>query len=270
MTTSTTANPAHRPDDLDLWVRRFHPVAEPAIRLVCFPHAGGSASAYFPLSRSLTPAVEVLAVQYPGRQERRGEPGIGDIGVLADRITAAVAPWASRPYALFGHSMGAIVAFEVARRLEAGPGGHPRHLFVSGRRAPTLQRSRGVHLRDDAGVVDELRELGGTDHRFLRDSELLATILPATRSDYRAIETYEYADGPPVACPVTAMVGESDPESTLAETTAWSAHCGGGFDLKVFPGGHFYIEASRAAVVGTITAALGRQAGDASLEGTAR
>jgi pyochelin biosynthetic protein PchC len=257
MTASTTANPASGQDGLEPWVRRFHPVAEPAIRLVCFPHAGGSASAYFQLSRSLTPAIEVLAVQYPGRQERRGEPGIGDIRVLADRITAALAPWTQQPYALFGHSMGAIVAFEVTRRLEAAAGGRPRHLFVSGRRAPTLQRSRGVHLRDDAGVVRELRELGGTDPRFLRDTELLATILPATRSDYRAIETYEYAGGPPVACPVTAMVGENDPESTLAETTAWSAHCGGGFDLRVFPGGHFYIEASRAAVVDTITAALG-------------
>jgi surfactin synthase thioesterase subunit len=248
--------------DLDLWIRRFHPLDEPEIRLVCFPHAGGSASSYFPLSRSLTPAVEVLAVQYPGRQERRGEPGIGDLGTIADRAADAIQPWTGRPYALFGHSMGAVVAFEVARRLEARPGRRPQHLFVSGRRAPSLQRSRDVHLRDDAGVVDELRFLGGTDHRFLADEELLATILPATRSDYQAIETYACAAGAQVSCPVTGMVGDADPEAGLAETRAWARHCAGGFDLHVFPGGHFYIDASRTAVVEAITAALGRRVGD--------
>jgi len=141
---------------------------------------------------------------------------------------------------------------------------------VSGRRAPSLQRSRNVHLRDDAGVVEELRSLGGTDHRFLQDGELLATILPATRSDYQAIETYVFPGGPRVACPVTALVGDADPESGLDETMAWSDHCAGGFELRVFPGGHFYIEASRSAVADTITAALGEQIGDQTVGGNAR
>jgi pyochelin biosynthesis protein PchC len=269
-TTAAPTSPAQRPGNSDLWIRRFHPVEDPAVRLICFPHAGGSASSYFTLSRSLTPAVEVLAVQYPGRQERRGEPGIGDLGMLADQVTDAIEPWTGHPFALFGHSMGSVVAFEVARRLEARPGGRPRHLFVSGRRAPSLQRRRNVHLRDDAGVVEELLSLGGTDHRFLQDDELLATILPATRSDYQAIETYVYPGGPRVVCPVTAMVGDADPESGLDDTRAWSDHCGGGFELRVFPGGHFYLDACRTAVADTITAALQQQIGDHSVGGDTR
>lgn len=229
---------------------------EQAVRLVCFPHAGGSASYFHPLSRSLAPAIDVLAVQYPGRQDRYREPCIDDIPRLADRIYQALLPFLDRPFAFFGHSMGAILAFEVARRCESAMTAWPSRLFVSGRRAPSRHRDEKVHLADDAGLVRELLAVGGTDRRLAADPELLATVLPAVRSDYRAAETYVFAPGPPLTCPITAFTGESDPKATVAEVRDWRAHSTGGFTLRVFPGGHFFIEEYRDDIAEIITGTL--------------
>src|SRR4051794_9909349 len=137
----------------ELWLRRFHPAPQAAARLVCLPHAGGSASYYHPLSAALSPAVEAVAVQYPGRQDRRSEPLVDDLLVLADRLADALADEPG-PLALFGHSMGAVLAFEVARRLER-EGREIAALFVSGRRAPTAHRDEWLHRVGDAELLDE-------------------------------------------------------------------------------------------------------------------
>ncbi|MBD0323447.1 MAG: thioesterase [Aldersonia sp.] len=254
-------------DDLTRWIRRFHPVPHAETRLVCFPHAGGSASYYFPMSRALTPRIEVLAVQYPGRQDRRLEPFIESIPELAERTCAALAAWTDRPFAFFGHSMGAILAFEVARLMEAGGARHPLHLFASGRRAPTRYRDGRVHRYDDASLIEELTRNGGTDRRFLDDAEMRAAILPLVRSDYRAIETYHCTQGPPLTCPITALVGDSDPQTTIDEASAWAEQCGEGFDLRVFPGGHFYLDAHREAVTDAVSAAMAVASGDSFQRG---
>lgn len=226
--------------DDGLWCRRFHPAPDAGRRLVCFPHAGGSASFYHPVSAALSPGVDVLAVQYPGRQDRRHEPAIDDIGLLADRIAEALGAWTDRPLTFFGHSMGALVAFEVARRLERDGDG-PVRLFASGRRAPSAYRDEQVHRRDDDGIVAELRALSGTDSRVLDDEEMLRMVLPALRSDYKAVETYRSEPGAVVRCPVTVLVGDDDPKTSLAEARSWDAHTAGACDLQVFPGGHFYL-----------------------------
>ena len=148
----------------DRWVRRFHRCPAGAPRLFCFPHAGGSAAYYFPFSRELAPGVDVLAVQYPGRQDRRHEPLIDSIPELADRVAEILAGLAASPFAFFGHSMGAIVAFEVALRLRDYSGVSPTRLFVSGRRAPSTKRPRSAY--DDASLIAEMRRLGGTDPRL--------------------------------------------------------------------------------------------------------
>ncbi|AXI80301.1 thioesterase II family protein [Peterkaempfera bronchialis] len=236
----------------DLWCRRFHPAPDASRRLVCFPHAGGSASFYFPVSAELSPDVDVLAVQYPGRQDRRKEKGVDSIEELAESVTRALGGWDDRPLTFFGHSMGAVVAFEVARRMEQAGSG-PVQIFASGRRAPSRNRDERVHRRDDDGIVAELRALSGTDAKLLGDEELLRMILPAIRSDYRAVETYRSADGATVQCPITVLVGDDDPRTTLDEARAWSDHTTGGFDLRVFPGGHFYLS-SRAADVMAVLA----------------
>lgn len=242
--------------DGDLWIRRYHSATDSEIQLVCLPHAGGSASYYFGLSRELAPDIEVLAVQYPGRQDRHREPLIDNVAELADQISAALGPWAGVPLAFFGHSLGAILAFEVAQRLRTGLGISPRRLFVSGRRAPSRSREESVHLRDDAGLLAELNRLGGTDQRLLKDPELLATILKVGRNDYKMAETYTWTPGEPLDCPVTALVGSSDPKATIEEARAWSDHTTGAFDLRVFPGGHFYLDRARAEVLETIATGL--------------
>ncbi|SFW75725.1 thioesterase II family protein [Amycolatopsis australiensis] len=242
-------------DDPDRWLRRYHDADEGAVQLFCLPHAGGSASFYHPMSAGLGRAVDVVAVQYPGRQDRRAEPGIDSLPVLADRLAEVLAGRAGRPYALFGHSMGATLAFEVATRLErAGTG--PRHLFASGRRAPACRRDESVHLLDDDGMLAELRRLGGTDAAVLGDEEILRMALPAIRNDYTAAETYVHAPGPKLRTPVTVLTGDADPKTTLAEARAWQDHTDGEFELKVFRGGHFFLADHQAEVLRLISARL--------------
>jgi surfactin synthase thioesterase subunit len=232
--------------------------------LVCFPHAGGAASYYFPYSLALAPAIEVLATQYPGRQDRRREPLVDSIPALADSIFHALPEPAGPPYAFFGHSMGAVLAFEVARRIQAAGLPMPERLFVSGRSAPSRFRTGDVHLRDDAGLLAEMRSVGGTDLRLFDDAEMVAAALPATRSDYRAIERYRYQPGAPLSCPITALIGAHDPQASEDDVAAWREHTSAEFELRVFPGGHFYLDACRAGVIETISTALGAVRGASS------
>lgn len=243
----------------NLWLRRFHPAPAHTSsnpRLVCFPHAGGSASSFLSFSRSLAAVLEVAAVQYPGRQERRREPCFGSMTDLAEQIFTVLKPSTDRPLALFGHSMGAIAAFEVARRLEDELDISPVALFVSGRRAPSRYRAEYVHQQDDDGLVAEIKALSGTDIRVLDNEELLQMVLPAIRSDYKAIETYQYQDGPKLHCPIHAFVGDADPRATIEEVTAWDKHTTGQFTLSVFPGGHFYLNEHQADIAKTVTTRL--------------
>jgi surfactin synthase thioesterase subunit len=224
------------------WVRRFHPSGEDGVRLVCFPHAGGSASYFFPTSQALAPGIETLAMQYPGRQDRRSEPCVESIPELADRAFEALRPWEDRPLVFFGHSMGSILAFEVAWRFQQKTGAPPAWLFASGYPAPSRLRGGTVHLRDDAGIVEELRRSGGTDDVWLADEDLMATILPPTRADYKAIETHPRTFDAVLDCPLTMLTGDSDHQTTIAEAESWREHTSGAFDLRVFSGGHFYLD----------------------------
>lgn len=232
----------------DLWVREFHPASPGAVTLSCFPHAGGSASSYFSFSQRLSPDLAVRAVQYPGRQDRRKEPCAHDLLTLARQVFEVLRPVAGARPALFGHSMGAVVAFEVARLLEREAGVAPAHLFVSGRRAPSIHRRETVHLRDDAGLIEEMRHLAGTDSQVLADEEILRMALPAIRGDYQAIETYVYRPGPPLSCPITSFIGDEDPRVTVEDARAWQEHTSGEFDMKIFTGGHFYLNTHREAI----------------------
>ncbi|MEV4616781.1 alpha/beta fold hydrolase [Kitasatospora sp. NPDC049258] len=239
-----------------LWLRRYHPAPGSRVRLVCFPHAGGSASFYLPVSARFAPGADVICLQYPGRQDRRFEPCIDDIGTLADRITDELLTLDERPTVFFGHSMGAVLAFETAWRLEQKGTHAPRSVIASGRRAPSTSRVETVHDQSDAGVIAEVRLLGGTNPQLLGDDEILRMAMPAIRGDYRAIERYRCEPDRVVSCPITALTGDADPRTTLTEADAWRVHTTGAFQLKVLPGGHFFIAERQAEVNQVIAAEL--------------
>ncbi|SEF27277.1 Surfactin synthase thioesterase subunit [Amycolatopsis pretoriensis] len=242
------------------WLRRFHPAAPGAPRLVLFPHAGGAASCFHAASAALAPAVDVLAVQYPGRQDRHAEPLVDDLLVLADRLAAVLDADVTGPVVFFGHSMGASLAFEVARRL----GSRVRGLVVSARRAPSAPRAAWVHELGDDALLADVRRLGGTDTRVLEHPRLARMVLPVLRNDYRAAETYHRRPGPDVSCPILALVGDRDPKVPEAEARRWAAHTSGEFELKTFAGGHFYVDDHRAAVDALLGERLTRWAGEPS------
>ncbi|MEV7541049.1 alpha/beta fold hydrolase [Streptomyces sp. NPDC089915] len=247
-TTTTTAAAA--------WLRRFHPADDAPVRLFCLPHAGGSASYYFPVSRALSPRADVVAVQYPGRQDRRHEPCLDDVRELADRLVTQMLPSCDRPVALFGHSLGATLGFEVALRLEAA-GITPVALFASGRRAPSRHREdERVHQASDGRLLATIQGMSGTDAAVLADDELMRAVLPAIRGDYKAAETYRYRPGPLLSCPVVVLNGDSDPEVTLREAEGWTDHTDGPVSFHRYPGGHFYLNEHAAEVIALIARRL--------------
>ncbi|MFD9895047.1 thioesterase II family protein [Amycolatopsis sp. NPDC059027] len=239
----------------DPWLRCFTSGQRAAVRLVCFPHAGGTAGFYRDWQTALPPDVELRVVQYPGREERINDPCVDDMAELADRITAAVLPLATRPLVLFGHSMGAAVAYEVALRLEERRR-PPERLLVSAHPAPHRQRGGSVHLLDDDGLVAELRGLGGTGTGVLDNAALREVVLPAVRGDYRLIENYRPRAVRPLATPVVGLLADRDGEATHDEMSDWALATTGRFELRVFPGEHFYLVGHRHAVIEEILRGL--------------
>ncbi|GAA5065181.1 alpha/beta fold hydrolase [Streptomyces similanensis] len=219
---------------------------------MCLPHAGGTAGPYAAWGTGFPDDVALSAVQYPGREDRLSEPPAGDLQQLVTGVCAALLPLTDRPLVLFGHSFGAVVAYEAARRLTAW-GAAPDHLVVSGRRAPSLPARGDMHTRSDDELVSELVRLGGTRGEVLADRAVRDVYLPAVRADFRLAETYHRPDPLPLGCPVTAVMGEADTEVDEVQARAWSAHTTGPFDLRTFPGGHFYFAPRREPVLCFLT-----------------
>jgi pyochelin biosynthesis protein PchC len=230
------------------WIRRFREAPGTSHRLVCFPYAGGTAKYFLPYARALSARAEVLAVQYPGRQERRHEPPVDDLDELARLVVDEVLPLTDRPLTFFGHSMGAALAFEVARLLE-GKGVVLTGLFASGRRAPSRHRVERTHLLDDGRLLGSVRGLAGASARLPGFDTFARGALPLIRADYRAAETYSYVPGPALSCPVFALTGDDDPLASVEEVASWRDHTTDRFELRVFGGGHFYLDDHRAGVL---------------------
>jgi surfactin synthase thioesterase subunit len=240
------------------WIRRFHTAGEEAPHVVFFPHAGAGATYFHPLSRALAPAVQALAVQYPGRQDRIAEPLVPSVGDLAGHVARELEPWADRPLVLFGHSLGAAVAFETAVRLERG-GAEVRALFASARRAPSSPMTgRPPALESDAEVLGVLARLRGEEAAPIPDDPaFLDLVLPTVRNDFHASNHYRAPEGLRLDCPVVALAGESDPAVEVAEVERWSKHTTGAFRLRTFPGGHFYLDDRTEELRAEITLAAG-------------
>ncbi|MEV7727425.1 alpha/beta fold hydrolase [Streptomyces sp. NPDC087917] len=232
------------------WVRRFHVgvASGPDVPvLVVFPHAGGNASFYLRLSADLAGHCEVLVLQYPGRQDRLGEPVPDTLTGTLDGIEEAILPWRGRPTVLFGHSMGAVLAFELARRWERAGAG-PRGLILSGRNSPLTPEGPPPALDDDS-LIARVGALAGTDPELLADPGFRELILPSLRGDYAALQNHRYVPGPLLRAPVSVLCGDDDPRTDEAGTRAWRELTEAAFTLRGMPGGHFYLLEQHEAVV---------------------
>ncbi|MFB9235709.1 thioesterase II family protein [Plantactinospora siamensis] len=230
------------------YLRRYSQPPAPTTHLVCFPHAGGSAAAYRGWTALLPPSVRLTAIQYSGRQDRMHEVMPASMDELADEVALALSRYAD-PLLLFGHSFGATVAFEVARRLQRWGPGPVEHLVVSGRPGPRAQPRTAKHLWTDDEIWDDMLRLGGVDRELAGVPTLRELVLPALRRDYLIIETYGPAPDATVCCPITAFLGADDPEVDRGQAEAWARSTTGAFRLRVFEGAHFYLSARPARVV---------------------
>lgn len=234
------------------WLRRFRPRPAARVRLVCLPHAGGGANAYRSWVSVLPHTVDLVCVQYPGREDRFGEEPVDDMATVVHAVAGELAPLLDRPYVVFGHSMGSAVAYELARVLRDQGHPEPERLIASGRRAPADAPPGRVHLADDDALVGELLRLGGTDREVLAEPALREAVLSYVRNDYRLIERYRPFPGPPLTCPVSVFLGRDDPEVDAALARRWSQTTTAGVDVRVFPGDHFYLAPAREQVVSAL------------------
>lgn len=226
------------------YLARHRSVAAPALRLVCFPHAGGGAAFFRDWPGHLDPSVEVVAVRYPGRESRIGEPLIPAMDVLSRQIAEELLAEAPVPTVLFGHSMGAAVAYESLLRIEAAGAGHVTRLCVSGRllAAPAPPPASPVPPRADRELLASVTALGGPHAEIWKHPELRELFLPIVRNDYHLLDNYRRReDAPLLRAGVMALTGDRDPRVAAPEAARWAAVTAGAFTSHVFEGDHFYL-----------------------------
>jgi medium-chain acyl-[acyl-carrier-protein] hydrolase len=224
-----------------------------APRLFCFPHAGGGPSFFRLWCAALHPEIAVRRVLLPGREWRLEEPPFRSIADLIEPLCAALEPYLVQPYAFFGHSMGAVVAYEVARRFSGADTAGPACLIVSGRRGPGLvSNHRQLSGLPDDEFLSEVARLGGMPPEVLNEPELVTMLLPALRADYELAETYQPLPGHDLACPVVAYLGASDPETDYQGVLCWREVTTGEFTMRVFRGDHFYLKGGRPDILNAV------------------
>ncbi|MBW4698404.1 MAG: alpha/beta fold hydrolase [Aphanocapsa lilacina HA4352-LM1] len=230
------------------WIIFPKPNPRARLRLFCFPYAGGAAHVFRTWPDRLSEALEVGAFELPGHGARLMEVPFSELAALVRAAAAALIPDWDRPVALFGHSMGALIAFELARLLQREHHLIPVHLFVSARRAPqmvSIADGLPLHRLSDGELIERLRRLNGTPRAALADAELMALMLPTLRADFAVCETYAYTSDTPLPCPITALGGLQDPEVSSGELEGWQEQTQAAFARYLLPGDHFYLHTSQ-------------------------
>lgn len=226
------------------------------IRLFCLPHAGAGTAMYNIWKRFLPAFVEVCPVQIPGREARLAEPSYTDCALLISEMTAALSMYMDKPYAIFGHSMGALLALDLARSLRSAGYPEPSFLFVSGRNATHVPMKHGaIHQMPDGEFLTALAtRYGGLPQEILDTPELLEVYLPILRADLTLLETHCYEALAPLSCPISAFSGSEDPNVSAEGLQAWAEHTTGTFEAKWFNGNHFYLSGpSRSDLLGLLS-----------------
>lgn len=236
-------------------VRRWSPRPIAALQLVTFPHAGGGAGAYREWATRLPQGIEVLAVQYPGREDRLSDEPASDIEELVSTLADDLSLVIDRPYLVFGHSMGSSIAFETIRALRERGFAEPERLVVSGRRAPDRFLGGEIHRNGKSALKAEIQRLGGTPSEIFDHPEMADLVLRVLGNDYRLIENHHPQAGEPLGCPITVVVASEDPELSREYAADWHALAASG-DLVELPGDHFYLVTHRDALLAEIVARI--------------
>jgi medium-chain acyl-[acyl-carrier-protein] hydrolase len=237
------------------FIRRA-PRTEPRVRLFCFPYAGAGASAFSEWPALFPPEVEVIAVQLPGREDRIHEQPFSRVTPLIRALTQVMRPYFDLPFAFFGHSGGAALAFELSRALRQRLRTEPSRLFLAGHRAPTAPRPELLHTLPEQEFSRRISELGGMDATLLADERSTRLFMSVVRADFELWESHEFAESPPLTSAITVFGGMDDPRARPADLDAWRDQTTGRFTLHLFTGGHFFVRADQPELVGRITAEL--------------
>lgn len=232
------------------WVVKFKHNPNCNLKIFCLPFAGGGATMYRTWAQYLPESVEVCAIQPPGRESRLRDPLITKMSELVKAIAEAIEGELDKPFIIFGHSLGALVGFELTKLLRRKGLPLPLLLAVSGHAAPhTSSQNPILHEMSDTELVQTLRKYNGTPEEVLSNSELLGLFLPTIRADFKVLETHLYKPEPPLDLPISAFAGHQDPRVALEELKAWRFQTSSKFTSRVFSGGHFFIHSEHLAII---------------------
>ena len=226
------------------------PSPQASLRLFCFPYAGGSSLVFRTWAASLPKNIEICPVELPGRGVQMKSSPFKRMEALVNEIAPILLPYLDKPFAFFGHSMGGLVSFELARHLRKEYGRQPVQLFISASRAPQIPSPKPpIHALPEAEFLQELRILNGTPATVLENTELMQILTPILRADFAVLETYVYSQEPPFECPITAFGGLEDEEVPLEQLEGWTSQTKSSFQLQMFSGDHFFIHSAQSLVL---------------------
>ena len=249
--TSTTAK------DATAWFSTPRRNSGANLNLFCFPYAGGNSQTYRLWPFELPATVETHLISLPGRGPRLHESPFTRLTPLVVEIAGALRPYLDKPFSFFGHSMGALIAFELAHHLRNEYHKSPAQLFISGRRAPQIpDTDPQTYDLPDADFLEELRRLNGTPREALEHLELMHLMLPILRADFAICQTYSYQARPPLDCPITAFGGLQDADVSREQLAAWSEHTSGAFKMRMLPGDHFFVHSEQSLLIQLLTREL--------------
>ena len=239
------------------WFIPFKQEKSSYIRLFCFHYGGGSASAYRDWAKDLIEHVDLVAVQLPGRESRFGEPLLDNVSQVATELYKNFNSYLEKPFVFFGHSIGALIAFEFVRLLRKNGVPQPKHLIVSSTKAPQVPLKKApIHHLPDPELIEKIREYNGIPSNILEDQELMSIFLPIIRADFSISETYQYTAEKSLTCPITALGGLNDDSFDQADLIKWEEQSISQFEYYLLPGDHFFIRSSYQEVITIVNKVL--------------